>query len=144
LALFASLWIYLQNYSSPFREGKKREAENVVRRFHEGYNARQIDRFCDEAFACPGSTDMRGAWNSYVNRVRECAGSFRTVKTSNIRIAVEPFDVRATFVSSFEKGVATESFVLMDSPLKNGSLEFGPLKIMSYKVEINGERISTE
>jgi len=144
LAVFASLWIYLQYSSSPFREEKKREAESVVQRFHEGYNARQIDRICDEAFSCPDSTDLRRAWNSYLNRVRERAGPFRTVKTSKIRFSIEPFDVRATFVSSFEKEVATESFVLMDRPPKNGSLDFGPLKIMSYQLEINGESISAK
>lgn len=146
LALFASLWIYLRNYTSPFREGKKREAESVVQRFHEGYNARQIETVCDEAFACSESTGLREAWDSYLSRLRDRAGPFRAVKTSKIRISIEPFDVRATFVSSFEEGVATESFVLQDTagPHKNGIPDDGPLKIMSYKVEINGECISTE
>ena len=146
LALFGSLWTYANYHSSPFREGKKREAESVVQRFHDGYNARQIETVCDEAFACPGSTGLREAWDSYLNRVRDHAGSFRSVKTSNIRISIEPFDVRAKFVSYFEKGVATESFVLQDiaGTRKNGIPEDGPLKIMSYKVEINGEFISTE
>jgi len=71
--------------------------------------------------------------------VRERAG-----QTSKIRFFIEPFDVRATFVSSFEKGVTTESFVLMDRPPKNESLDFGPLKIMSSQLEINGKSISAK
>jgi hypothetical protein len=136
-------WIAVRG---PFREGKKREAASVVQKFHDGYNARQIDWICDEAFVRPGSTDLRGFWDSSLNRVRDRAGSFNTVRSSKIQVYMEPFEVRATLVSSFEKGDGTETFVLKDTagPRKNGTLEDGPLKIMSYKVEINGESISTE
>jgi len=140
LALFASLWAYAHYSSSPFREEKKRETEDVVQRFHEGYNARQIARICDEALAC-GSADLRGVWDSYLNQVRDRAGSFRTIRSSSIQVSIEPADVRATFVSAFEKGEATEFFILHEvyEPPNDGIP--GPLKIMAYRIEINGKTI---
>jgi len=144
LALFATLWTYAQYSSSPFREEKKREAESLVQKFHDGYNADRLGRVCEALYGCSLSSLARESWNSYLNRVRDRAGSFRTVRNSRIRVYVEPFSVRATFVSSFEKGEATESFVLDDTagPSKNGIPEDGPLKIMSYQVKINGECIA--
>ncbi len=146
LALFASLWAYAEYSSSPFREEKKREAESVVQTFHDGYNADQIGKACEALYGCSLSSLAREGWNSYINRVRDRAGSFRTVKTSKIRISIEPFSVRATLVSSFEKGEATETFELdeIDGPLKDGIRNHGPLKIMSYQVEINGECIAAK
>ena len=51
--------------------------------------------------------------------------------------------MRATYVSTFEKGEGTEIFDLndFDAPLKDGRVTRGPLKIVSYRVLIDGRQI---
>jgi hypothetical protein len=143
LALFASLWIYLLYSPNPCREKSKREAESVVQKFHDGYNANQLGKVCEAVYGCSLSPSVTESWNSYVQQVRERAGSFKTVTSSEVQVYIEPPGVRATYVSSFEKTECTEIFDLkdFDLPLNDGRVTRGPLKIVRYRVLIGGKQI---
>jgi hypothetical protein len=143
LALFASLWIFLLYSPSPYREKNKAEAESVVQKFHDGYNADQLDKVCEAVYGCSLSSSVKDSWNSYVQQVRDRAGSFKSVTSSKVQVYIEPPGVRATYVSSFEKTECTEIFDLhgFDVPLKDGGSTQGPLKIMRYRVLIDSKQI---
>jgi hypothetical protein len=143
LGLFASLWIYLLYSPNPHREKSKREAESVVQRFHEGYNAQKLDTICEVAYGCSVPSAGREGWDSYLRQVRNNAGRFNSVASSDIRVSIEPPGVRATYVSSFEKTECTEVFDLhgFDVPLKDGRVTQGPLKIIGYRVFVDGKQI---
>ena len=127
-----------------YRIRQQRETVNVIQRFHDGYNAGQLDSVCEAVYGCSLSPSARESWNSYVRLVRNRAGSFRTVSSSEVQVHIEPPGVRATYVSSFEKTECTEIFDLkdFDVPLQNGVVTRGPLKIVGYHVLIDGKLIS--
>jgi hypothetical protein len=103
----------------------------------------KLAKVCEAVYRCSLSTLARESWNSYVQQVRARAGSFRDVTSSEVQVSFEPPGVRATYVSSFEKTECKEIFDLMgfDLPLQDGRLIRGPLKIVSYRVLIDGKQI---
>jgi hypothetical protein len=143
LVLVVSLWIYARYSFQVFQQAKTRETASVVQRFHEGYNAQQLDEICEVAYGCSVPSFGREGWGSYLRQVRNDVGRFNNVTSSVIRVHIEPPGVRATYVSSFEKTECTEVFDLtfFDSPLKDRRLTYGPLKIVGYRVLIDGKQI---
>ena len=73
-----------------YRIRSQREAVNVIQKFHEGYNASQIDTVCEAVYGCSLSSSARESWNSYVRLVRDRAGSFRAVSSSEVQVHIEP------------------------------------------------------
>ena len=126
-----------------FNKKQQQAAEEVVQRFHEGYNAEKLEKVCEAVYGCSLSSPAKESWNSYVRKVREQAGTFRTVRSSNVQASIEPFGVRATYVSKFDKAECTEIFDLNDynEHYKDGAASGGPLKIVNYRVLIDGRKI---
>ncbi len=141
LILIVSVWIHAQYSFQVLRREKSYEAESVLQKFHDGFNTGQLDRICEAAIGCSVPSIGREGWDSYIKRVRDRAGLFRTVRTSNIRVYIEPPGVHVTYVSSFEKTECTEIFDLKDFDLKDGVVIGGPLKIVGYRVLIDGKQI---
>ena len=125
--------------------GKKyeREGQNAVQKFYEAYNTGNLDRICETVYGCSLSATAKESWNSYLARVRDHAGSFRNAKFSKYRRYIEPFSVRADYLSSFEKAECAERFELndFDEHPKDGQYTRGPLKIVDYRVSIDGNEI---
>lgn len=138
------LWLLAWLTLRPYRIKEQREAENVVQKFREGYSADRLDKICEAVYGCSLSSSAREDWHSYVQKVRELAGSFQFVKHSKIEVSIEPPGVRAIYVSAFEKGECTEVFDLEDyaEPLKDGNPVRGPLRIVAYHTSINGKPVS--
>ena len=137
------LWLLAWRAFQPYRIKKQREAENVVQRFHEGYSSGQIDKVCEAVYGCSLSASAKEDWHCYIEKVREAAGSLKTVTSSRIEVHIEPPGVRATYVSIFEKGEGTEVFDLGDyvEPLKRGIATLGTLRIDAYHMSIGGELV---
>lgn len=122
---------------------KQRESESVVQKFRAGYSADRLDMICEAVYGCSLSSSAKEDWHSYVQTVRELAGSFKSVKHSKIEVSIEPPGVRAIYVSAFEKGECKEIFDLRDyaEPSNDGSSIRGPLRIVDYHVSINGKPV---
>ena len=82
------LWLLAWLTFRPCRIKKQREAENVVQKFREGYSADRLDKICEAVYGCSLSSSAKEDWHSYVQRVRELAGSFQFVKHSKIEVSI--------------------------------------------------------
>ena len=120
---FFALRIWTDFQASRLRQ--EREAVSAIAQFHQRFNAGEFDKICDDAVACPGSTDLRQAWHSILQEVRSHAGAFKSVVKPQVMVFIEPPSVRADFVSSFEKGEIREIFVMRHSDEQ--------LKIVTYQ-----------
>jgi hypothetical protein len=96
----------------------------VVERFHEHFNTGEFDKICDEAIGC--SETVRNDWRSVLQEVADRAGKFKEVKGSEIKAYIEPLEVRADYICSFEKTDVKEIFILKPS----GD---GRVRILSYQ-----------
>jgi hypothetical protein len=67
-ALFA-LWIWRDFHGSSVRQ--EREAVRAIGQFHQRFHAGEFDKICDDAFACPGSADLRQAWQALLEDLRK-------------------------------------------------------------------------
>jgi hypothetical protein len=130
---FFALMIWRDFHASRVRQ--EREAVSAIAQFHQRFNAGEFDKICDDAFACPGSTDLRQAWHSILQEVRSRAGAFKSVVKPEVMVYIEPPSVRADFVSSFEKGEIREIFVMRHSDER--------LKIVTYQTVTKEEPASS-
>ncbi len=110
---FFALLIWRDFHAS--RIGQEREAVSAIAQFHQRFKAGEFDKICDDAFACARSTDLRQAWYSVLQEVRNRAGAFKSVVKPEVMVFIEPPSVRANFLSSFEKGEIKEIFVMRHS-----------------------------
>jgi hypothetical protein len=110
LALSASLACFWWYELRVFRANQTREAAIAIEEFHRRFNAGEFDRICDEAIGCSGG--VRKDWNSILQDVADRAGKFREVRRSEVKAYIEPFQVRADYVSSFDKTDVREIFIL--------------------------------
>jgi hypothetical protein len=127
-------------------QNDRRETESVLQQFHERFNDAHLDNICEAVYDCTISASVQESWTSYLRRVRESTGSFGVVKSSQISVYIEPPSVRAELISSFAKTECREQFILkgFDEHPKDGTYSRGPLKIVSYRVAINGVEIPTQ
>jgi hypothetical protein len=110
-ALFA-LWIWRDFHGSRVRQ--EREAVRAIAQFHQRFHAGEFGKICDHAFACPGSPDLRKAWQALLGDVRNRAGNFKSVSRSDITVYIEPRSVQANVVSVFDKTELREIFIMKD------------------------------
>jgi hypothetical protein len=123
LALFLSLASLGWYGIHVLKAHQVRETVAVVERFHQRFNAGEFDKICDEAIGCPEA--VRKDWKSVLQDVANRDGKFREVKSSEIKAYIKPFEVRASYVCSFEKTDVKEVFVLKGS-------DDGRVRILSY------------
>ncbi len=130
-------WLSFRSYKTE----RQPEAAKLIAEFHHRFNAGDFDAICRDAYKCSDFPSLRQDWQSVLEETRNRGGAFKSIVQSDIQVYIEPPAVRATYVSSFEKTNCTEIFDFKDFDLKDGRVARGPLKIISYRVLIDGKQI---
>jgi uncharacterized protein DUF4019 len=91
-------------------EDKRRVAE-LIEQFHYRMNTGQFDSIYEDAHPAFRSALTRQEWLEHMKQTREQYGDFTAIKSSQLNVLMgAPIQIRAAYVSSFEKGEATELF----------------------------------
>jgi hypothetical protein len=124
LGAVALLWILNWYYFRALRARQLSEAPAVIDRFHQHFNYGQFDAICYESLRC--TDEDLTYWRSLLQSLKNRAGKFHSVKSSEIKIYKEPPGTIAEYVCVFEKTGVSELFLLRTSD--DGRLHIRDLK----------------
>jgi hypothetical protein len=89
----------------------KNVAAKLIEQFHERINAGRFEEIYDDAHPAFRNALSKQDWLRHMQENRDHYGLFRAAKSSKLNVIMgNPVQIRAAYVSTFDKGDATELF----------------------------------
>lgn len=126
LAALVSFALVVRHGYRKWQVKEENEARNLVTRFHENFNSRDLDGICRDWIGCESPESADRIWNPVLEDVKSKCGAFRQVVGSNVEVTIEPASIRAVYVSSFDRGQLREVFAFLNADAS------GTLKLANY------------